>query len=115
MITNIFVYFRLFAREVQHNGICKLVPSLLNLEDFNSHENVVSAMISLKSICLTDFAIEETENRIKNLMNIYNPYDGSVIYPVIDMDHKKALHDGLKTLLEEIGGNSKKSNNKNEL
>lgn len=95
---------RSFANELQKWGICKRIPSFLNLEDFDTHQKVTSAMVSLHSACHKDFKSDATKFRLKKLLKIYDPdsAEEDPLYPAIDKDLKRALYNELSDLIKKM-------------
>lgn len=93
----------MFAYQIQMGDVCKLIPSYLYLEDFDTHQKIVSAMISLHNVCYKDFKETAINSRLNELLQMYDPeFDSqNSVYPNVDIELKEVLYTELKVLLKK--------------
>lgn len=105
---------RKFSRELLINGICKLIPSFLYLEDVTMNQRESEAVTSLNDACMTDFEGQEIAARLKNLINVYS---SEAADPSVIDDVKTMLFSKLKDLLSDVGTKNRKehAHSKDEL
>ncbi|XP_035226246.1 uncharacterized protein LOC118198624 [Stegodyphus dumicola] len=96
--------YRLFHNEIKKYHICNLIPHLLDLADFDTHQKVVEAMNSLKPICLEDFQTKEIQLSLAALLTHYDPAGvmNYPLFPLIDPELKEMLFKELKILYSSI-------------
>lgn len=102
--TNKCIYYRLFATETYKNNICEYIPLYLELEDYDSHQRVVDAMLSLDSVCKDIFRLNIVKERLKELLKIYYPGNSgkNPLYPYIDEELRETLYSRLVVLYEKV-------------
>lgn len=108
LIIFISLLYRSFSSEMQKSEVCILVPTFLDLEDFDTHQKVTAAMISLLNACHNDFKSETIRNRLKKLLKTYDPdpdYEDS-LHSTIDRDLRSVLYDELKHLIKRVSDDS---------
>lgn len=102
--TNKCIYYRSFATETYRNQICAYIAIYLNLEDYDSHQRVVDAMLSLDSVCKDYFRFDMVKDRLKELLEIY--YHGNngkdPLHPYIDEELRATLYSRLVILFAKV-------------
>lgn len=102
--TNKCIYYRSFATETYKNRICVYITVYLGLEDYDSHQRIIDAMLSLDSVCKNYFRLDIVKDRLKELLKIYYPGNSfkNPVYPDIDDELREILYSRLVILFEKV-------------